>query len=135
MFRLRVIMRIRLLYLATALVGFYWSVSLALVGQYGAPSSFWWWSTVLFTGSLLLAGCAVLRWTSKWRWAKWPAVVGSGILTIYFIPAAIMTLRGYARGEAIASPAHLGSVLALVVPVVVSLTVALRNIRTPEKAP
>jgi hypothetical protein len=121
-------MRTRLLYLAAALVGLCYSVSLAGAGLYGAPISFAWWSTVVLLGSALLAGCAALGPTSKRPWTRWPAVVGSGILTAYFIPAAVGTVRHYARGELIASLTQLGIRLALVVPVLFSMMIALWDI-------
>jgi hypothetical protein len=127
-------MRIGLLYLVTALVGFYWSVSLALAGQYGAPSAFSWFSIVLFTGSVLLAGSAAMRSTTKQHWARWPAVIGSGILTSYFIPAAVLTLLRYRRGDAIASLAQLAAKLALVVPILISFAIAVRELRTGSEA-
>jgi|SRR5712664_3010347 len=118
-------MRTSLLYSAAAVVGLYYSVSLALAGLYGAPVSFAWWSTVLLLGSVLLAGCAALRLTSKRPWTRWPAVIGSGILTAYLILAAVGTMRHYQRGEVIASTAQLGARLASVAPVLVSMAIAL----------
>jgi hypothetical protein len=101
-------METSLIYLATALVGFYWSASLALAGRYGAPTPFAWGSAVLFIGSVLLVGCAAMKRSSKQRRARWLAVIGSGILSIYFILAAVTTLWDYARGEAILSQLSLG---------------------------
>lgn len=122
-----------LLYFAAALVGFYFSVSLAMAGQYGAPSSFAWGSTVLFVGSTVLAGCATLRLRWKWSWTKWPALLGNGILTTYFIPAAVGTLREYERGEAIISSTQLGIRLALTTLILASMAVALWDIWDCER--
>jgi hypothetical protein len=127
-------MRTRLLYLAAALVGLYYSISLAGAGLYGAPVSFARWSAVLLLGSALLAGCAALGPASKRPWTRWPAVVGSGILTAYFIPAVFGTLRHYARGEVIASTVQLGARLASVLPVLVSMAIALRDARNSRRA-
>jgi hypothetical protein len=126
-------MRTCLLYFAAAAVGLYFSASLAMAGLDGAPSSFAWWSTVLFIGSALLAGSAALRLWWKRPCPRWSAVLGSGILTTYFIPSAISTLRDYERGEAIASPAQLGIRLALGVPVLASMAIALWSIWDYER--
>jgi|SRR6266481_5824807 len=126
-------MRTRLLYLAAALVGLYYSVSLAGAALYGAPISFARWSAVLLLGSTLLAGCAALGPASKRPWTRWPAVVSNGILTAYFIPAVFGTLRHYLRGEIITSTTQLGARLVSVVPVLVSMTIALRDIRDSRR--
>lgn len=63
--------------------------------------------------------------------AKWSAVLGSGILTVYFIPAAYITLWDYAKGEVTSSPAQLGMRMALVVPILLSFTIAIREVRFP----
>lgn len=79
-----------LLYLFTALVAFYWSVHLAMLGLYGAPFSLW--HVVIFAGALVLMGAAVLSWTATRRWTLWVPVIGSVMLAAYFVPALIKNL-------------------------------------------
>lgn len=63
----------------------------------------------------------------KYR-GKWPPVVGTGLLAVYFVFGVVVTLLGYVRGTVIASVAQLGFVLALVTFVVVCCAVALRDV-------
>jgi hypothetical protein len=82
---------IGLLYIVTALVGFYWAIYLTLTGLYGLPFSRWY--IVIFIGALVLLVGAILWWTSSSPWTRWVPIVGSLLLGAYFIPAAIVLLR------------------------------------------
>jgi hypothetical protein len=113
------------LYLLTGLVGLYWSVQLTLLGMYGMPFS--WWYASIFIGSLILILGAILFWASGRPWTEYMPLVGSIVLAAYFIPAIIITLRGYAQGRV---PGGMGLSIhvAVVLLVIVSLAVAARNI-------
>jgi hypothetical protein len=82
---------IGLLYLATALVGFYWSIYLTLTGLYGLPFSPWY--AVIFVGATLLLIGAILRWASSSEWTRWLPIVGSVCLAAYFVPAVVVLIR------------------------------------------
>lgn len=82
---------IGLLYLATALVGFYWSIYLTLTGLYGLPFSPWY--AVIFIGAVVLLVGAILWWASSSEWTRWFPIIGSALLGSYFIPAGIVLLR------------------------------------------
>lgn len=82
---------IGLLYIATALVGFYWSVYLTLTGLYGLPFSLWY--AVVFIGAILLLIGAILWWTSSSEWTRWFPIIGSVCLAAYFVPAVIVLIR------------------------------------------
>jgi hypothetical protein len=82
---------IGLLYLATASVGFYWSIYLTLTGLYGLPFSPWY--AVIFAGAVLLFIGALLWWVSDDRWTRWVPIIGSVLLASYFVPAAIVLIR------------------------------------------
>jgi uncharacterized membrane protein YadS len=82
---------IGLLYLGTALVGFYWSIYLTLTGLYGLPFSPWY--AVIFVGAVLLLVGAILWWASRSEWTRWLPVIGSICLAAYFVPAAIVVMR------------------------------------------
>jgi hypothetical protein len=82
---------IGLLYLATALVGFYWSIYLTLTGLYGIPFSRWY--VVIFTGAVVLLIGAILWWTSNREWTRWFPIIGSILLSSYFVPAGIVLIR------------------------------------------
>ena len=79
---------IGLLYLSTALVGFYWSIYLTLTGLYGLPFSSWY--AVVFVGAVLLLIGTILWWVSNNGWTLWLPIVGSFCLAAYFIPAVIV---------------------------------------------
>lgn len=82
---------IGLLYLLTALVGLYWSVYLAMTGLYGVPFSPWY--VVIFVGSLVLLAGAVFWCVSTSEWTRWMPIIGSVLLSMYFVPAIIAVLR------------------------------------------
>jgi hypothetical protein len=82
---------IGLLYLGTALVGFYWSIFLTLTGLYGIPFSPWF--VVIFIGALVLLIGAILWWASSIEWTRWFPIIGSVLLGSYFIPAGIVLIR------------------------------------------
>jgi len=82
---------IGLLYLATALVGFYWSIYLTLIGLYGIPFSPWY--VVILIGAMVLLIGAILWWASSREWTRWFPIVGSVLLGSYFIPASIVLIR------------------------------------------
>jgi hypothetical protein len=82
---------IGLLYLATASVGFYWSIYLTLTGLYGLPFSPWY--VVIFLGAVLLLVEAIFWWASSSEWTRWLPIVGSICLAAYFIPAFIVLVR------------------------------------------
>jgi hypothetical protein len=82
---------IGLLYLVTALVGFYWSIFLTFTGLYGIPFSPWY--IVIFLGALLLFIGAGLWWASSLEWTRWLPIVGSVCLAAYFVPAIIVLIR------------------------------------------
>jgi hypothetical protein len=82
---------IGLLYLATALVGFYWSIFLTLTGLYGIPFSRWY--VVIFIGAVVLLIGAILWWASSSEWTRWFPLIGSVLLAAYFIPAGIVLIR------------------------------------------
>jgi hypothetical protein len=63
-----------LLYLATALIGFYWSIYLTLTGLYGVPFSRWY--VVIFIGAVVLFAGAVLWWASTIPWTRVFPIVG-----------------------------------------------------------
>jgi hypothetical protein len=79
------------LYLATALVGLYWSVYLTLTGLYGVPFSRWY--VVLLIGGVVLLIGAILWWTSNREWTRWFPIIGSALLGSYFVPAFITMVR------------------------------------------
>lgn len=76
------------LYVSTALIGFYWSIYLTLTGLYGLPFSPWY--AVVFVGAAVLLVGAILSWTSNHGWITWVPVVGSVCLAAYFVPAVIV---------------------------------------------
>jgi hypothetical protein len=117
-------MRIRVLYVFDAILGLGWGI----YPSRGYSPSFPWWSIPLLVGSLLLAGCSVRKRSYEKYRGKWPPVVGTGLLVVYFVSGAVVTLRGYVRGTVIASVAQLGFVLALVTFVVVCCAVALWDV-------
>jgi len=82
---------IGLIYLATAVVGFYWSIYLTLTGLYGLPFSRWY--AVIFVGAVFLLIGAILWWASSSEWTRWFPLIGSVLLGSYFIPAGIVLLR------------------------------------------
>jgi hypothetical protein len=82
---------IGLLYLATALVGFYWSTYLTLTGLYGMPFSRWY--IVIFIGAVVLFVGAILWWASNREWTRWFPIIGSVLLSSYFVPAGIVLIR------------------------------------------
>ena len=82
---------IGLLYLATALVGFYWSIYLTLTGLYGMPFSPWY--AVIFVGAVLLLIGAILWWASIREWTRWFPILGNVCLAAYFVPAVIVLIR------------------------------------------
>lgn len=82
---------IGLLYIATALVGFYWSIYLTLTGLYGLPFSLWY--AVIFVGAVLLLIGAVLWWASSSEWTRWLPIAGSICLAAYFVPAVLVLIR------------------------------------------
>ena len=112
---------IGVLYLLTALVGFYWSVYLSMTGLYGVPFSRWY--VVILIGSLVLLAGALFWWTSKSEWTRWMPIIGSALLASYFVPAIIEVLRdgGFAQ------PMKLLVRVGVVVLVVASLLVAVGN--------
>lgn len=79
---------IGILYLSTALMGFYWAIYLTLTGFYGMPFSAWY--VVVFVGAALLLCGAILWWVSANEWRLWVPIVGSACLAAYFIPAVIV---------------------------------------------
>lgn len=82
---------IGLLYVAAAMLGFYWSIYLTLTGLYGLPFSRWY--VVIFIGAVVLLVGAILWWTSSREWTRWLPIVGSALLGAYFFPAAILLIR------------------------------------------
>jgi hypothetical protein len=82
---------IGLLYLATALTGFYWSIYLTLTGLYGLPVSRWY--IVIFIGAVVLLAGALLWWVSTSPWTRLLPIIGSVLLCCYFVPAAIVLIR------------------------------------------
>lgn len=82
---------IGLLYMATALVGFYWAIFLTLTGLYGIPFSRWY--VVIFIGAVLLFVGAILWWASSSEWTRWFPITGSALLGSYFVPASIVLIR------------------------------------------
>ena len=112
---------ISILYLLTGLVGLYWSVRLTVTGMYGAPFS--WWYGAIFIGSLFLIVGAILVWVSGRPWTGWVPLTGSVFLAAYFIPAIVITLQRYAKGQA-SGPVELSIRVAVVLLVVASLIVA-----------
>jgi hypothetical protein len=116
---------IGVLYLLTGLVGLYWSVQLTLLGMYGMPFS--WWYAAVFVGSLILILGAILVWASGRPWTEWVPLVGSIVLAAYFIPAIVVTFRGYAQGR-VSGGLELAMRVAVVLLVIVSLAAAARNI-------
>jgi len=117
-------MRIRVLYVLDAILGLGWGI----YPSRGYSPSFPWWGIPLLLGSLLLAGCSVRKRSYEKYRGKWPPMVGTGLLAVYFVYGAVVTLRGYVRGIVIASAAQLGFVLALVTFVVVCCAVALWDV-------
>jgi hypothetical protein len=111
---------IGLLYLATALVGFYWSIYLTLTGLYGLPFSTWY--VVIFIGAVVLLVGAILWWASSSEWTRWFPIVGSILLGSYFIPAGIVLLQ-QGRIDLIR--------MAIVALVLVSLVVAVKERHVP----
>jgi hypothetical protein len=81
------------IYMLTALVGLYWSVSLTLTGLYGVPFS--WAYAALFVGALLLAAGSVLTGAATRGWTLWLPVTGSGIVAGYFVWATLLLMRDY----------------------------------------
>ncbi|MBN8729675.1 MAG: hypothetical protein J0L64_03980 [Acidobacteria bacterium] len=79
---------IGILYLSTAVMGFYWAIYLTLMGLYGIPFSAWY--VIVFVGATLLLGGAILWWWSVSEWRLWVPIVGSACLAAYFIPAVIV---------------------------------------------
>lgn len=82
---------IGLLYLSTAMIGFYWSTYLTLTGIYGVPFSRWY--IVIFAGAAILLAGAIMWWVSNRQWTRWLPVVGSALLATYFVPAGIVLVR------------------------------------------
>jgi len=82
---------IGLLYLTTALVGFYWSIFLTLTGLYGIRFSRWY--LVIFIGAAVLLIGAILWWASSREWTRWFPLVVSVLLGSYFIPAGVVLIR------------------------------------------
>jgi hypothetical protein len=117
-------MRIRVLYVLDAILGLGWGI----LPIHGYSPTFPWWSILLLLGSLLLAGCSVRKRSYEKYRGKWPPMVGTGLLAVYFVSGVVVTLRGYVRGTVIASVAQLGFVLALVTLVVVCFAVALWDV-------
>lgn len=82
---------IGLLYLGTALVGFYWSIYLTLTGLYGLAFSPWY--AVIFVGAMLLLIGAILWWASTSEWTRWLPILGSVCLAAYWVPAVVVLVR------------------------------------------
>jgi len=82
---------IGLLYLATALIGFYWSIYLTLTGLYGVPFSRWY--ILIFVGAVALFAGAILWWASSKEWTRWLPIIGSALLATYFVPAGVLLVR------------------------------------------
>src|SRR5882672_1621581 len=94
-------MRIRALYVFDAILGLRWGI----YPSRGYSPSFPWWGIPLIVGSLLLAGCSVRKRSYEKYRGKWPPMVGTGLLAVYFVSGAVVTLRGYVQGTVIASVA------------------------------
>jgi len=88
-----------ILYCTTAMFGLFWTIRLYLMGIYGAPFS--WWYPVMLLGSLSLLVGAFSTGASSRSWTLWPPLFGSAVLTTFFVPAIIDTLRAYFRGEVV----------------------------------
>lgn len=116
-------MTTRALYVAEATLVLGWAMYRTVAGS--LSPSFPWLGIPLLLGWLILAGSSVRKRNYEKYRAKWPPVVGTGLLAAYFVFAAIVTVRGYVRGTVIASVAQLGFVLGLIAFVVVCFAVAL----------
>jgi hypothetical protein len=115
---------IGLLYLSTALVGFYWSIYLTLTGLYGIPFSVWY--LVILIGALVLFVGAVDWWVSTSEWTRWLPIVGSALLASYFVPALIVLAR----------QGRVDAIRALIVALVLtSLAIALKERHTLTSPP
>ncbi len=110
---------ISLVYSATALVGLYFAVYLAMTGLYGVPFSLWY--IVIFVGAVLMLIGVLLWWASTSQWTRWFPVAGSFLLAAYFVPAFIVVLR-----EGGADLVRVG-IVALVIG---SFVIAIRELRT-----
>ena len=110
------------LYLVTAFAGLYWAARVSLLGLYGVPISPW--SFVLLAGALVLFVGAVLHWTPKFAWGEWLPLVGSLLLTSFFLPAGVGLVRGYFRSEVAGGPT-LAARLSVAAVVLISLVVAI----------
>src|SRR5579864_564935 len=88
-----------LLYLVAAISGLFWTLRLYLLGMYGAPFS--WWYPVMLLGSLSLFAGAFLTAFSSRTWTQWTPLFGSVVLAACFVPAIIVTLRAYFKGEVV----------------------------------
>jgi hypothetical protein len=104
------------------------SVGRSISAGFCSPS-FPWLYIPLPLGWIFLAGCTALTWNSKKHWTKWLPVVGTGLIAAYFVPAAVVTLPRYARGEVIASTTHLGIALIATAFAAACLGVALWGVR------
>ena len=123
-------MTTRALYVADATLGLTWGVYRTLAGS--LSPSFPWWGIPLLLGSLFLAGCSMRKRSYEKCRGRWPVVVGTGLLTAYFVFGGIVTVRGYAQGTVIASLAQLGFVLSLVVFVVFCFVVAIWDLQSAK---
>jgi hypothetical protein len=125
-------MKKKTLYAVDATLVFGWSFYRTLSGFYSP--SFPWWSVFLLMGWVLLAVRVVFMWNSERNRTRWLSVFGTGLLTTYFAPATIVTIRGYAKGKIIASTVQLGTTLAMVAFVVVCFAVALWDLSAAKQA-
>jgi hypothetical protein len=82
---------IGLLYLSTAMIGFYWSIYLTLTGLYGIPFSRWY--IVVFIGAIFVLLGGIFCWVSSSGWTRWFPVIGNLLLSSYFVPAGIVLIR------------------------------------------
>jgi len=112
------------LYLVTALGGFYWTGRLVLIGVYGVPVPFW--TLAPFVGSVALLLGAIQCWTSGPGWARWLGLVGSLILSAFFLPASVGLWRRIPPRNP-AGYAALAGGLGYTALVLISLVVALRS--------
>jgi len=89
-------------HLAAGMAGAWWALRLEMLGQWGAPPS--WWSRALWVGAAASICAAALMIRRAGRVARVLAMTGSSTLAAFFVPACIAAcgrLGGAQLGKAI----------------------------------
>jgi hypothetical protein len=119
-----------ILYVVTAFVSGYWEFNLMMRPLIGGPSS-WWYPVTLGASVLLLAG-GILTLVSQMKSGRLVAFVASLVLSAWWIPASVHTLRVYFSPRPLSpNPSELFWALSPILLIVASLIVGVAVWKSP----